>query len=168
MAYASTELVARIRAELKETFPASKGWKFSVRKGSGSLSVNVSVVTFPKGYNFLPESINLFDPNELHWQVNHYHIDSAGLGKKETAALKKINEIMHREHWDKSDIMTDYFHCAYYTHLEIGKWNKGAVAVSPKKPATKARKARKTAKPAASKMSVAQAESIASFIGINF
>ena len=41
MAYISANDVAAIRAELKQAFP---GWKFAVRKGSGSLSVDVTKI----------------------------------------------------------------------------------------------------------------------------
>ena len=42
-------------------------------------------------------------------------------------ALKALNEligVLYEGHWDESDIMTDYFHCAYYVDVSIGKWNK--------------------------------------------
>ena len=41
MAYISAEDVKAIRTELKQAFP---NWKFSVRKGAGSLSVDVTIL----------------------------------------------------------------------------------------------------------------------------
>ena len=29
-----------------------------------------------------------------------------------------------RKYFDHSDAMTDYFHTAFYTHLNIGQWDK--------------------------------------------
>lgn len=55
--------------------------------------------------------------------VNVYHYKSHYSGK----ALKALNEligVLYEGHWDESDIMTDYFHCAYYVDVSIGKWNK--------------------------------------------
>ena len=71
MAYISTQEVKNIRNKLKENFPISKGWKFSVRKGSGSLSVNVTVKKSPAEYNF---------PRLK--QVNPYHLEKYWMPKQ--------------------------------------------------------------------------------------
>ena len=55
--------------------------------------------------------------------VNQYYLDSSFSGIA-LEYLEKAKEIMYAEHWDKSDIMTDYFHCAYYVNINIGRWNK--------------------------------------------
>ena len=119
MAYISATDVASIRAELKAAFPK---WKFSVRKGAGSLSVDVTIV----------KGTARFEGKE-YAQVNQYWIDSHWQDAEDRAALEKINEIMHnapgradasRKFFDHSDAMTDYFHTAFYTHLSIGSWNK--------------------------------------------
>lgn len=128
MAYISAAEVKVIRDNLKAAFPAKDGWKFSVR-GDNHTAVRVAIMAFPKGYDF---------PG--HAQVNHYHIDTSGYGDKEKEVLKKVSAIVHEKHWDKSDIMTDYFNCAFYVTIEIGKWDKEAVAVEPK--AKKVRKSR--------------------------
>ena len=118
MAYISAEDVKAIRKELKESFPK---WKFSVRKASGGLAVDV---TIQKG-------TCAFEGKD-HAQVNQYWIDSHWQDEDDKAALTKINEIMHnapgraggKVFFDHSDAMTDYFHTAFYTHLSIGGWNK--------------------------------------------
>ena len=127
MAYITAEDVAAIRKELKAAFPK---WKFGVRKGSGSLSVDVTIkqgtVDFSEGFQ------NSFQ-GRRHCQVNQYWIDSHWTDAEARAALNKINEIMHnapgranpdRKFFDHSDAMTDYFHTAFYTHLSIGAWDK--------------------------------------------
>ena len=54
--------------------------------------------------------------------VNHYHIDK---NHNEEAAkiLNLINAAMHIGHWDESDTQTDYFNCAWYVHIGIGRWD---------------------------------------------
>ena len=54
-----------------------------------------------------------------------------------SAVLNRINEIMHnapgraggKAFYDNSDAMTDYFDTAFYTHLQIGSWNKNYALV---------------------------------------
>jgi hypothetical protein len=125
MAYITAADVAAVRAELKAAFPK---WKFAVRKGSGSLSVNVVVL---KGTCSFEEGFER--AGRRNCQVNQYWIDTNWTDLEDRAALNKINEIMHnapgransaRQYYDRSDAMTDYFDTAFYTHLEIGSWNK--------------------------------------------
>lgn len=136
MAYISAEDVKAIRTELKQHFPK---WKFSVRKGSGSLSVDVTIqqgnVDFIEAY-----CAKGVDAREAEYarknrslQINQFWIkDHWGHNKKACDALVKINEIMHnapgraggKKFYDNSDAMTDYFDTAFYTHLSVGAWNK--------------------------------------------
>ena len=126
MAYISANDVAAIRAELKQAFP---GWKFAVRKGSGSLSVDVTIL---QGTVSFAENLD-----NGHCQVNQYWIDSHWADTEARAVLKRINEIMHnapgraggKAFYDNSDAMTDYFDTAFYTHLQIGSWNKNYALV---------------------------------------
>lgn len=118
MAYISADDVKAIRTELKQAFPT---WKFAVRKGSGSLSVDVTIL----------QGTARFDGN-TNSQVNPYWIEQHWKDEQDRAALTKINEIMHnapgraggKVYFDESDIQSDYFHTAFYTHLSIGQWNK--------------------------------------------
>ena len=126
MAYISAEDVKAIRNELKQEFPK---FKFAVRKGAGSLSVDVVIQkatfafedTFSKSYN-----------GKRHAQVNQYYIADHFQDKEEAEFLLKVNDIMHnapgraggKKFFDHSDAMTDYFHTAFYTHLSIGQWDK--------------------------------------------
>jgi hypothetical protein len=124
MAYITADDVAAIRKELKAAFPK---WKFGVRKGSGSLSVDV---TIKQGTCSFEDSFT--NGNRRYAQVNQYYIPQHFTDMEEQAALVKINEIMHnapgranpdRKFFDHSDAMTDYFHTAFYTHLSIGAWD---------------------------------------------
>lgn len=124
MAYISATDVAAIRKELKDQFPK---WKFSVRKASGGLAVDVTIL---KGTCSFEEGFKGSD--RRHCQVNQYWIDSHWQDEDDREALTKINEIMHnapgraggKVFFDESDAMTDYFHTAFYTHLSIGQWDK--------------------------------------------
>ena len=120
MAYISADDVKAIRNELKAAFP---NWKFGVRKGAGSLSVDV---TIKQGDISFAEHLE-----RGHAQINQYYIDSHWTDLEAREALMKINEIMHnapgraggRVFFDDSDAMTDYFHTAFYTHLSVGAWD---------------------------------------------
>ena len=123
MAYISAEDVKAIRQELKAQFPK---WKFAVRKGSGSLSVDVNIL----------QGTAAFEGKD-YAQVNQYWIKDRWKDEDDQAVLVKINEIMHnapgraggKQFFDESDAMTDYFHTAFYTHLSIGKWDKDYACV---------------------------------------
>lgn len=118
MAYIDTKDVAAIRRELKEAFPK---WKFSVRRDSGGLAVNVAILKGTAAFE-----------GRGHAQVNQYWIDSHWTDAEDKMVLTKINEIMHnapgraggKVFFDDSDAMTDYFHTAFYTYLTIGSWDK--------------------------------------------
>lgn len=117
MAYISATDVQAIRNELKQAFPT---WKFSVRKGAGSLSVDVTILKGTAKFE-----------GATHSQVNQYWIDTHWTDAEDAMVLNKINEIMHnapgraggKVFFDHSDAMTDYFHTAFYTHLSIGQWD---------------------------------------------
>jgi hypothetical protein len=123
MAYISKEDVQAIRQELKQQFPK---WKFSVRKGAGSLSVDVNILQGTASFE-----------GKDYAQVNQYWIKDHWKDEDDCQVLTTINEIMHnapgraggRVYFDESDAMTDYFHTAFYTHLSIGQWDKRYICV---------------------------------------
>ena len=119
MAYINTDEVKAIRNELKVHFPHIK---FSVKKGYNGSSVDVSIMASP--YDF-KEVLG----DSTYAQINHYHLYNYGdyeslfndiLTIIKTAPAKAGG----REWFDKSDIMTDYFHTAYYMHINVGAWDK--------------------------------------------
>jgi hypothetical protein len=128
MAYISAEDVKAIRTELKQKFPK---WKFAVRKGSGSLSVDVNIMQGTASFD------DHFHNGRRYAQVNQYWIADHFKDSSERQAIEMINEIMHnapgraggKVFFDESDAMTDYFHTAFYTHLSIGQWNKDYTCV---------------------------------------
>lgn len=79
-------------------------------------SFTVSVMTAPE---------KLLAGLDGYAQVNHYYIESSEyLTEYGKMVCNEVNEIIKKEHWDKSDIQSDYFHCAFYYHIHIGKWGK--------------------------------------------
>lgn len=117
MAYVAPEVIEKVRASLKAKYPAKKGWKFSVT-GVRTSSINVKVMK-------APESAKL---PELHMDINQYWIkenaESCGWSPEFVKLAEDMNEIVHVDHWDKSEIQTDYFHCSYYINIGVGKWNR--------------------------------------------
>jgi hypothetical protein len=61
---------------------------------------------------------------EQNISVNQYYLDSSFDGIA-LEYLEKAKSIMLVDHWDRSDIQSDYFNCAYYVNISIGRWNKG-------------------------------------------
>lgn len=113
MAYITTSEVAQIRSALKLHFPQIK---FSVRREHLS-SVHVSIMKSP--YDFSEFT------NNRGRSINQYRLSDY---KEHEAMFKAIINIMKtapdNKWFDDSDAMTDYFHTAFYLHLEIGKWDK--------------------------------------------
>ena len=122
MAYITTDQVKEKRNLIKKAFPAKDGWKFSITREHFS-SLQIHIMQYPDNYDFGTE----------HAQINHFHYDSDDdFGDAEKAVIKKLNDIAHLGHWDDSDIMTDYFNCAFYVNLAIGKWDRMPVSVPAK------------------------------------
>ena len=108
MAYMNAEKAKVIRNDLKTAFP---GFKFSVRV-SHYTSIDVSLMKSPLVFNFK------FDKG--YKQINQYCLEDYENGD----ILKQIVEIINKENYDKSDIMSDYFDVGFYMSFSIGKWNK--------------------------------------------
>lgn len=134
MAYINAEEVKAIRNALKKKFPE---YKFSVTKEQGGLSVNVAIMEGPAfkdeedRYSTYEDKYVPVDLNVGHHQINHHwckdHYPNNGeLFEEITNIIKTAPyEAGVGDLWfDESDAMTDYFHTAYYFHIEIGKWDK--------------------------------------------
>ena len=139
MAYISAAEVATIRADLKAAFPPAKGWKFAVRLSSGHLGVDVSLLAGPvalMGYHFDPYARDADTPRtsseakhrdavkaQTSGGINHYHFRDQ-YTPDTVEILESVIGITLKTHWDKSDIQSDYFNCAFYPHFEIGTYAK--------------------------------------------
>ena len=116
MAHMTAEKAKLIRQALKAQFPSCK---FSVRK-EGNLSINVSIMKSP-----------FFEDGEQH-MVNHYWIDQHYEDEAQASFLKTVLGIIEREgdYYDRSDVMTDYFDCAFYIHMNVGQYDKPHVRLN--------------------------------------
>lgn len=134
MAYIGAQEVKSIREALKAQFPK---FKFSARKGSGSLSVEVTVKSGP--IDFFENHNQTIDHRHVdsrlaegYMQVNPYWFHEHFTGEAKDAIdqfLRIIKTAPERQWYDRSDAMTDYFDTAYYIHLNIGEWSKPYVLV---------------------------------------
>ena len=134
MAYVTEEIITKARTALK-ALNKQYGVKATLSgKGSSSLCLTIAEgsVDFLNNYCETVQQPALRDVDGvIAWvklnqyiQVNQYYLDSSFSGLA-LEYLEKAKEIMYADHWDKSDIMTDYFHCSYYISINIGRWNKG-------------------------------------------
>lgn len=122
MAYVTREVIAKCRAGAA-VIRKKYGIKltFSVQNGSTLLcTISSGKVDF---FGSMTEKAASYSDGK-YCQVNHYHIESSFTGVA-AECLNEINDLMHVDHWDKSDIQTDYFHCAYYVNIHVGRWDKG-------------------------------------------
>lgn len=108
------QLVSAVKAELKKVL------------GDDTLKVTFSVRNNSEIVATISEGT--IDFGTEYQQVNHYYIDSHYAGKAQDA-LMAIKRGLSSQHWDKSDVYTDYVNTAYYMSINIGRWNKPYVKV---------------------------------------
>jgi len=134
MAWVQKETVTKVRQGLK-ALNKEYGMKTSV-SGTNSSSLRVRIISgkidLIGNYTETIGAANVMRNYEEvakyvkrtgHIQVNHYWLETAYTGLA-LEYLEKVKAIMSVDHWDKSDIQSDYFHCAYYMNIDIGAWNK--------------------------------------------
>lgn len=116
MAYITAEETRQIRNKLKEELP---NLKFSVSKGSGNYSVNVSILKGDIDFR----NLKLSSSHGIN--INQYHLDQYG---EHEEVLEKIMNIIKtapdRKWFDHSNSQIDYFCTAYYIDLSVGNWKK--------------------------------------------
>lgn len=126
MAYMSQEHKKEIAAVVK-TVAKKHGMKVSlaVRNHStivatvksGKIDFAADCIAEDKYDNFKPI------PFKGHTNVNHYWLETSWKGKA-LAFLKELNKALHGPRFfDKSDPMTDYFHCSHYISINIGRYD---------------------------------------------
>lgn len=119
MAYINAKEVKSIRVALKKEFP---NVKFSVTKRHHS-TVVVSIMKSDIDFSDVLEGRDNVG-------INHYWIEDnypahADMFKRIVEICKTAPAEDGGDEWfDKSDIMSDYHHTAYYMDIFIGKWNK--------------------------------------------
>lgn len=120
MAYMSQEKKAVIAAKLK---PVLK--KYGVK---GTLSVrnhSKIVLNIKSGaIDFFEDYGDREDAKKFGIQVNPYWFKDHFTGKSKSFLTEAFEALKSADYYDNSDPMTDYFNCAYYYDINIGKWNK--------------------------------------------
>lgn len=132
MAYITKEQVQVKAIKLKQ-IAKQYGIKLSV-SGSNSSTIKVTIQEgkidfFSNHYETLNNKQDLLfvfkvDSKKVHClQVNHYHLDESFSGVA-LECLEKIKEVLYEDHWDESDVQSDYFNCSYYIAIHIGRYDK--------------------------------------------
>lgn len=146
MAYVSDELIKKVRAKCKE-IDKKYGMKCTVRhknritlqvivrsgkhdlKENMQATINAASATLknPDGeyvsLHYLDDIRNLIN-EEVPYFGNFSYRSCTIFSGELKAYIDEIRAAMLEDHWDKSDIQTDCFHCAYYHNLYIGEWDK--------------------------------------------
>ena len=134
MAHVSEEVIAKARDALK-VLNKEFGVKATLSgKGDSTLHLTIAEGRIDFIANYLQNAKAKITQHDSAWvidavtkrqnvTVNHYYIDSSFSGIA-LEYLEKAKKIMHVDHFDHSDIQSDYFHCAYYVGMSIGRWNK--------------------------------------------
>lgn len=124
MAYISAEDVKAIRLALKREYP---DFKFSVTKGYQGSSVDVTVQAGP--VDFAELFRDEYAQSRKYLQINHYHTYNYGSYQQFFDNIVKIIKTAPalaggKAYFNESDAMTDYFHVAYYFHINVGAWDR--------------------------------------------
>jgi len=125
MAYVSKE-DKKVIAERVKTLFKKTGFKGSVAgQGTGVLKVTIKSgpLSLPVGPGYEPKS----SYGEAHYNVNPYRFrESEALSQEWKDFLVDLEIAIKQDIWfDKSDIMTDYFHTAFYIDIRIGDRKNG-------------------------------------------
>ena len=116
MAYINKDHKKIIAASLKEAmkkFPTVK-YSLSIRNKM------VIVCKITKGPEFLkPPTDRTSESVNTYWLSEHYKDNAQKLD-----VLTTVLKCLSIGHYDRSDVQTDYFDCAFYRDIEIGVWDK--------------------------------------------
>ena len=120
MAYINKTDVKAIRDSLKRSYPA---YKFGVRKGSTSTSVEVTIKEGPTDFSDIYRSLdNHYEP------INQYHLVNYGVHRHFFRDIMDIiktapRDLGGKEWYDNTNSQIDHFDTAYYINLAVGQWD---------------------------------------------
>jgi hypothetical protein len=132
MAYMNQEKKAVIKAALDKALKGS-GVKFSLSVDNHSSivctikSAPIDLIANMNDVCRVAPGANRYGPyqdSKDHVQVNPYWYKEHFSGKSLDIVDKIVKSMYSAGYYNNSDAMTDYFDCAYYIHVNIGKWNK--------------------------------------------
>jgi len=141
-----SDIAKDIRKQLKHKFPKCK---FSVRieRFSMGQAIDIHLISAPfeainkeETIRFMEYRGNTQYIDSVNWgnaQLNEYqfddfdnHLGFPGLNNGTVLTwaawqtMKTAKDIIDFYNFDESDTQTDYFHVNFYTHYQIGKWDK--------------------------------------------
>jgi hypothetical protein len=132
MAYVSQEKKKEIHAALKAVFPKSWKWSLAVNHGSSLVlniwsapvdllaMVNAKIVESAERRN----EQHLVSTWNSYAQLNPYYLERQFEGEALKIMEKAKAQMFGHGYFDKSEPMTDYFHCAWYVNMNLGKYDK--------------------------------------------
>jgi hypothetical protein len=124
------EKKARIAAELKKIMP--KGWKYTLGVHHNStivlniMKAPVDLIAMANNHNVEFAARRGEQPYVIkdHYQANPYYPQNSFEGET-LELMQKVNAVLYGcDYFDHSESQVDYYHCAYYVNINIGKWNK--------------------------------------------
>jgi hypothetical protein len=120
MAYMNQEKKKVIAAKLK---PVLK--KYGV-KGTLSVRSHMSIVLNVKSgkIDFFNDYGDIEDAKKFGIQVNPYWFQDHFTGKAKEFLADAFDALKSAGYYNNSDAQIDYFDCAYFYDINIGKWNK--------------------------------------------
>jgi hypothetical protein len=120
MAYMNQEKKKVIAAKLK---PVLK--KYGV-KGTLSVRSHMSIVLNVKSgkIDFFNDYGDVEDAKKFGIQVNPYWFQDHFTGKAKEFLADAFDALKSAGYYNNSDAQIDFFDCAYYYDINIGKWNK--------------------------------------------
>lgn len=129
MAYVSKDDMQKKRTKFKEL-----NKKYSVKASLAGTNTSSFTLTITEGpIDFVKNLIDTTGTTDeetivelkeqQYLQINRYWYHERFSGKAKEY-LDEAMKILLEDHYDLSDAMTDYFNCAWYIHINVGKWNK--------------------------------------------
>jgi|TARA_R110000744_G_scaffold224996_2_gene343463 hypothetical protein len=111
MAYVSQENKKELAVGIKQVLK-----KYKIKASIGVSNHSTLVVNLKSG-------VIDFKRQQDHYQVNPYHIERQWTGQAKDFLMELLAAMKGEMWYDNSDAMTDYFDTAFYTDINIGKWN---------------------------------------------
>ena len=110
----------------KEKKELSVGIKQVLKKYGmkGTIGVNHHSSLVVNVQSFVLDFTWHFTHGDGYIQVNEYHIDNHYSGVIKNFLNELLKAMKGTKWYNNSDAMVDYFDIAYYTDINIGKWNK--------------------------------------------
>lgn len=130
MAYMDQEKKAKIVSALKLA-TAGTGLKYSLKvenHSSISMTIKSGPIDFISDFNQTvsrqPGGFQNGSAATGNMSINPYWFQDHFTPGVQVVIRKIVDALYSADYYDRSDIQSDYFNCAYYVHIEIGAWNK--------------------------------------------